>query len=302
MEYNEFKESVMKELKVKLEGEADVSLKEVTKNNGVVLDGLVIARSDSKIAPTFYINDLYDVYQNGREFDEVLDFLMDSYEEHAFEFSFNPADFEDFSNMKDKLMLKVVNSKLNEKLLGNIPHRDFLDLSICYYVLIKDAKFESGSILINNDHADMWGVDEETLFEIAKENTRKNLGKDFLSMYEMMCELMAKRGEDEEFIKEALKPIDDKMFVLTNNTRQFGATCILYNDVLKEIADEKESNLIILPSSVHELIVLFSDTESSIGELNEMVLQVNENHVLPQEILSDHVYVYDREIDEIKMC
>ena len=123
-----------------------------------------------------------------------------------------------------------------------------------------------------------------------------------MSMYDMLCEIMSKRGEDEEFIKEALKPMDDKMYILTNKDRHFGASCIVYNDVFKEIAKEKESDLIIIPSSVHELIIILSEEDGRIDEFNDMVSEVNKNHVLPQEILSDHVYIYDRLKDEIRIC
>lgn len=302
MEYNEFKDSILNELKDRLDEALDIQLREVTKNNGVVLDGIVIARKDAKIAPTFYINDLYDMYEKGKDYEDILDFLIDSYNEHSSDFFFDPNEFEDFGRMKNNIMFKVINAKLNEDLLKGIPHREFLDLAICYYVYIKDQNFERGSILINNEHMKLWGVDENSLYEISRSNTKENLDVDFMSMYDMLCEIMSKRGEDEEFIKEALKPMDDKMYILTNKDRHFGASCIVYNDVFQEIAKEKESDLIIIPSSVHELIIILSEEDGRIDEFNDMVSEVNINHVLPQEILSDHVYIYDRLKDEIRIC
>lgn len=302
MEYGIFKETVLEGIKERIEDASEISIKEITKNNGVVMDGILISRKDSKIAPTFYINDFYDMYQNGTDFDNIIDILCKSYDEHSIELSFNPEEFEQFDKVKDKIMFKIVNKKLNEKLLSEVPHRCFLDLAICYYVLVKDINFENGSILINNSHAKMWDVDEETLFKLSEKNTCNTFKEDLMSMYDMMCELMIKRGEDEELMKEMLRPMDDKMYVLTNNARQYGASCIMYNDVLKNFSDEKNSDLVIIPSSVHEVIILSLNDNDSVEELNDMVTQVNADHVLPQEILSDHVYIYDRKLDRIKMC
>ncbi len=302
MDYEMFKEVIKEGLKERLSEDISISLKKVTKNNGVILDGLIVSGKEQKIAPTFYINDFYSMYENGKGLDEVIDCLAESYNEHCFDISFDVDEFENFDRVKNNIMFKLVNRQLNSDLLEKIPNRDFLDLTVCYYVFVKNVNFDTGSILISNEHMKMWGVDEKTLYELSLANTVKSFRHDILSMYDMMCELMIKRGAEEDMIENILKPIDEKMYVLTNESRQFGASCIMYKDVLQDFSDEKESDLVIIPSSVHEVIIIPLKDCDSFENLNDMVKEVNNDHVLLQEILSDHVYLFDRKEGRIKMC
>ena len=90
--------------------------------------------------------------------------------------------------------------------------------------------------------------------------------------------------------------------ILTNHLKIHGATTLLYPNLLHEVASIYEDDLIIIPSSIHEtLIIPFHNTPNdyTAERMNRMIQEVNETHLLDTEILSDHVYYYYRENMEI---
>ena len=89
------------------------------------------------------------------------------------------------------------------------------------------------------------------------------------------------------------------MYVLTNHIKLNGAVCMLYPEILKEFSNTLNCNLILLPSSVHEMIIIPKSSNTSLEDLKEMVRDTNENHVEEEEILSYSVYEYVREEDRI---
>ena len=81
------------------------------------------------------------------------------------------------------------------------------------------------------------------------------------------------------------------MWVLTNELGIYGATAMLYDGVLEEAGEKWEQNFYIIPSSVHELILLLEEWDME--QLDLMIKEVNEREVKDDEILSDHAYLYD---------
>ena len=94
---------------------------------------------------------------------------------------------------------------------------------------------------------------------------------------------------------------DTDMYVLTNQCRRFGAAEILDKKTLRMVADQVGDGFIVLPSSVHETIVLPSKEEPEYGRLADMVRAVNDTLVEAEERLSDHVYVYSRDEEMLKI-
>lgn len=86
--------------------------------------------------------------------------------------------------------------------------------------------------------------------------------------------------------------VPDTMFVLTNDTKVNGAAAILNDDTRQEIAD-KVGDFYVLPSSIHETLIIPKDAGMELRDLEQMVQEVNQTQVAPQERLSDHVYEYD---------
>ena len=108
--------------------------------------------------------------------------------------------------------------------------------------------------------------------------------------------------EEHPGIGQVLEPETVPMYVLTNRQRLNGACCILYQDVLKQVAGRLGDSLYILPSSIHEVIAIPASASGNPKELSQLVQEINIAEVAPEEVLSDHAYYYDRELDEISVC
>ena len=139
------------------------------------------------------------------------------------------------------------------------------------------------------------------LYHIAWENTVNQLPSDLKSIEDTLRELMTPEELDEFSIQSEPNPNSVPMHIITNSRRCMGAICILYPESLKKASDRLNSNLYILPSSIHECILVPEHKTYSKDGLEEMVTDINATQVDPQEILSNNVYFYDRSKDLISL-
>ncbi|MBO7374233.1 MAG: hypothetical protein J6Z07_06445 [Lachnospiraceae bacterium] len=296
MEYSLFKEYVLEGIRERLGEDLDYEYRSVVKNNGIVLDGLLIRDKKCSISPTVYVNDYYDSYVAGDELDQILDRIEDVYKENTITDEFDAERFCHFENIKDNVVYKIVNYEKNAELFKDIPHKKFLDLAIVYYINIKDDTFENASILINNNQLKVWGVDEIMIDELAKKNTPLIHKAEIKTMADTLIELMS--SPDEETI-DFLQSENSPMYVVSNEDKVFGAAVLLYDGLIREFSKRVDSSVWIIPSSVHELILVPSVyvTDSSI--LDDMICEINATEVPGTDILSNHAYYYDKKKDEI---
>lgn len=313
MNFKEFEEAVLDKVKENVGEEADVLIHSVTKNNGLKLNGIVILKKDDHISPTIYLEQFYDDYMSGQDIDDIVDEIMQVYTEQKGQVEFDPEQFKNIGETRSQIMFKLVNYERNEELLKLVPHRRFLDLAIVYYVVVTANEFGIGSILIRNEHLEFWDIGEEDLFGLASVNTPQKMPYMVKSMANMILELLDKRftgnNEYDEIMsgiiaEDGIHWIENnaiKMYVLTNRSKVNGANTILYKDVLKDIAETAGTDLYILPSSIHEVIIVPQLEEVDEEMLLRIVRDVNENNVLEEEWLSDSVYIYKYAEDRIEM-
>ena len=284
-----------------------VSISHIIKNNGMELDGLIIMMKDSNVSPTIYLNSFYDERCTGRPFDEIIDNIIEVYNENKDKVTICADFFMNFDNIKDKVVYKIINYDQNKKLLQKVPHKKILDLAVVFYCLIEQGELGNATALIYNTHMQTWNVDIDAIYEIAIENTPKLLKSNIKKMADIIKELFLQEhnfNEDESldiFNKIDGDDISADMFVLTNISRINGAACMLYEDVLSDFANSIDSDLYILPSSIHEVIIVPQVNNLDKTELCQMVKEVNAEGVAEDEILSDHVYVYCRESGQIHL-
>ena len=280
---------VLKEIKAILgENNASVELREVTKNNGVVLHGVTIRFKDSSmIVPTLYIEN-YDEKKTSREIAKEIiadnAMALENSNEIA---KIDPEIFMDFNGfVKSHICYRLVNKKANKELLKTVPHRDFLDLAIIYVVQITDE----ASMKVTFQNADIWNVTEQELFNLATENTPRLFPAYIRSMFDTMLEKMEIARED----AIALEIQNSGQIVVTNEQCLNGATTMLYPNVIENLY-EKYGNFALLPSSINEVIIFPMNENIDPDELTQMVKEVNQQCVSMEEILSDHAYIYNGE-------
>ena len=303
MKYCEFLDCIQNQTKSTAGKGGKVTVNHMIKNNGRELDGLVIMEENSHISPTIYLNDYYEQYINGRRLDSIVNEIITIYKENKNKISINTGLFNDFNSIKDMIVYRLVNYQQNKKLLESVPHKKFLDLAVIFYCLLEQQCDGNATALIYNSHMEMWGISECDIFKAAVKNTPRLLKSDIRPMSELIRRMMPLGIQDEDMLEycEDSSCLDDQMYVLTNESKIHGAACILYEDVLRDFSNKLGRDLYILPSSIHEVILLPKTETFNIDCLNSMIHEVNCDGVSDDEILSDHVYKYNRVSGMIEM-
>lgn len=302
MEFTSFTTLVREEVERRTGDNYRVRLNDVTKNNGVVLRGLTVMQDDSNISPTIYLNNYYEEYINGRAtLINVVNDVMDTYHRNKVNQSVDMRYFLNYESVKQSIVYKLVNTEKNKTLLEDIPHIEFLDLSIVFQCLIAQEDLGTASILIHNVHMKLWDISVEELYREAKENTQRLQGYEIKSMTEVLYEIMKAENLEEFDYEECKQELSDSvpMYVLSNKSRVEGAACMLYPNLIQDFADAIGSSFYIIPSSIHELLLLPAKEDRESREIKSMICEINDTQVSTEEILSYSLYFYDREEGKI---
>jgi hypothetical protein len=296
MDINTFGMEVIAEIGKTIGPEYRMNISEFPKNNGLIKHGLSIMTRYLNLSPCIYLDEFYDLYLSGEmSVSEVAETVLQIYRKNMPEHDFDTTSFTDYNKAKKNLRFRLVNTEKNQELLKEIPHRDYLDLSLIYTVEFSCEKLSAiGSIQVRNEHMKMWGVDETQLFLQAK----KNMESTDESSIENMENIMERLSREEDLQCE--EDLSVPMYILSNKRRHNGAVQMLDKNALKAASELLGEEFIILPSSVHELLLIPQrDDEQGVEELVQLVQAVNDTQVAPNEILSYHVYQYSSQADEI---
>ena len=297
MTFDDFQKIITEKVQKKLDEKIEVKVIDVIKNNGVVLKGLTFQGDGKNISPTIYLEQFFESYLDGMELGDIADRIVDTFRVGTKRDVFDLQSFLDFKKASKRIVFKLINYEKNRSLLEKIPHKKFLDMAVVYYYLLSNEELENATILIYNNHLEAWKIDGEELDRIAMDNTPKLLKADLRSITDVLNEMLMQK--DPAFCDIRLEEDSDVMYVLSNCSKIFGAAAILYADVLKDFSRKKGTDLYILPSSVHEVIIVPKTSEMEWEKLQEMVIEVNSTQVEEIEILSDSVYCYSRALDKV---
>lgn len=286
MTYYQFIQAVETRMKEVVNEEIILSIYTAEKNNGVKRQGITIAQKGINISPTIYLEEYYEKYANGCELETIIQDILRLYHEVRLQKSWDEEKINSYELIEERIVYRLVNREANDGLLKEIPYVSYLNLAIIFYVMLEVNEHGTACMLIRNEHLEMWGVSANDIYNRAKENTWRILPSEFHTMRAMM----------EAYNKKGSYVGMDILHVLTNKVRGFGAAAILYDGVLEMIADYLDDNYYVLPSSVHEVIIV-SETEAPWGGagLSEMVEEINHTQVDEEDVLSDVAYYYDRE-------
>ena len=267
-----------------------------------MMDGInLIGNGEKAVSPTIYINDMYDHYTFCNDLQEAIQSGADRMVEAFERCPEVPAI--GFAEAKDNIVFQLVNTEQNREMLAEVPHREFQDLSIIYRWVVKVDAEGIQSTVVKNGLAEQLGVNEEQLFKLAAENTRRIFPPCIKSMNEVLLEMFEKDGMPREIAEMMLgeMPTDRMMYVISNDRGINGAISMLYEDKLHSLAMELENDLYILPSSVHEVIAVSVDMGEPY-ELAQMVSEINMDQVALEERLSNQVYHYDKDLRKVSLA
>lgn len=293
MSYDEFNELVRSKLSEICGNEFSVTVYEAVKNNSVSHKGVSIKENTGSIAPTIYLEEFYTDYCDGRDIEDIVNEILRIYSENRLGPGIEAERFSDFEWVKDRVFFKVVNKERNTALLGQVPFSLTLDLAVICGVYMGNYKNSFSSVLIRNEHLKMWHTDESEIRKLAKVNTPHIMPYEVWSMHDLLKSMGMPQGECSPEVP---------MYVLTNKDRVNGAGVMLYDGLLRKEAENLGSDLYILPSSVHELIVVPKSEGMDPGELRAMISDVNDTQVEKEEILSYSLYEYSLDRDAISIA
>nr|WP_288830561.1 DUF5688 family protein [uncultured Clostridium sp.] len=306
MEYNQFLLKVQTEIEKQLGDGFHVRVQRILKNNDTALEGLVISKGKGHLSPTIYLNPYFDEFQQGMEMQEIIGRLLRVYEQNV-NISFGNATVEelvDFNNLRDKVAYKLIHRASNQELLKEVPYVEFLDLAVVFYLFLGECRSGQMTALIFNTHMVSWGTTKEELFQLAKKNTPELFPARIRNMKDSIEELLKVELEDfgdAGILDELLGEDQFPFYVLTNQRMMNGACCILYENFLEGFAREQGADLIILPSSIHETLLIPDQGENSYEELGAMVNDINQSEVPEEERLTNQVYRYSRSSGTIEI-
>lgn len=298
MELTNFANLISEEVSKQLGDGFQVRINNVRKNNNVMLTGIIIIHNDSNITPTVYLNDHYEEYMAGKvTLPDIANHVIDTYNRYKIVPSVDMQYFSNFEDIKERVIYKLVNTEKNKELLEDIPHVEFLDLSIVFQCLVSQNELGVLSVLIHNIHQKTWNISTEDLYNVAMENTPRLLKFDLIPMSKICYEVLKAENPEGEYKMEF--PGGVPMFVLSNQNKIGGAGCMLYPDLLRKFSDAIGNNFYIIPSSIHELILLPVVDYDESAELKNSIKKINDTQVSAEEILSYSLYYYDRETGNI---
>ena len=303
-----FTEIIKSEMEKIYSSKCKVDVLNVVKNNGLHLTGITIRNRESNMAPTIYLDGYFADYKDGRTMENICKEIVQVYEKNKVQKDFFLKQVTDFKNVKDRICFKLVNREKNAELLADTPYVEYQDLAVVFYILVSKDKSGITSITVRNSLMNMWGMDADILYHLAKKNTQRLFRGRVSSMMEVMTEIIYDSADalDEEMMETFfdMNVYEDSafpMYVATNVFKMNGACILLYDGVLKKFAEKIGSDFYILPSSVHEVIFVPANGDMDARYLIQMVKEVNATEVAPDEVLSDNVYIYHADKDFVEI-
>lgn len=291
--FEEFADDVRSAMAVRYPDDR-VELKRVTKNNGVIYTGISVCNEDERVYPTIYLEPFYDEFGEEPLSDEIIDKICRIYESRRLGVTPELDFLLDYETVRKNLRCKLINFKSNEEWLEGVPHRRFLDLAIVPYYRIRDCDLgktimSEGSFVIRNSHLDMWKVTADALICESMKNTFAMERPVITGIYELLKKLNpAFEGNVREEVEVA------PMYVMTTDGIN-GAVSMLYEEKIGDFCESIDSDVYVIPSSINEVILVPRKGCIPEGMLNEMVREVNATELAPVDVLSDHVYYFDRD-------
>ncbi len=278
----------------------DGAIQQVTKINNIIYHGLSLKSENNHVSPLIYLDDFFSRYlDDDLTIDDIVTRVTEVYKRNiAGAQDIDVSNITDYDSVKSRIVPAVCNLDRSKNYLKDSPYEQFCDLAVYYRILI-DVNDGEGSILVNSQLMDSWKISYDELRSQAWKNLHEINPPFFSSMFDVLKEMMP------SFDSSSMETdADNCMYILSNKSRINGAVYIADTDVLNSIADELDTDIILLSSSRHELVVLPYAMASNPDRWSEMAAMVTEiNHsgtVSDEDFLADSVYYFTRESGTVR--
>lgn len=299
-----FEEELIKELQAKVGEKYDFHIREIMKVNDVKLHSLNFIKKTRQVSPNVYLEGYYDKYANGSSVSKIADEIIKVVETGLNSFTKEKEMLEgllDYQQACQKVMIKLVNIETNKEYLKDKAYKKCGDFAMVFYILIERNSKGMITTAVTDKTVDIWGVDYNVLLDDAINNMYEKLPIRIAKLESAIMDLVKDLEISVDDIEIAKT---DNVYIMTNESRIEGATTIFYEGALKKFALEHNvDDVIIIPSSIHEVILIPKDGSQWVDEemCKNMLRDVNNSEINPTEILSYNIYIYNCETDEVRI-
>ena len=300
MNYSDFQTNLVTHLNALTSPGVCVQVQLIKKNNTADRIGLVLYdehEPEQMVSPIVYPDELYRDYLKGTPMEDLL--------ENAWQMlHFAPPRELDLHVIENRdyvlnhAVLRLVGKQRNEVLLKEAFFREFLDFAVTIGLLMLYGEKSCAVALMPREAFELLEITEDELCQHALENTRGFFGDQMLDMNIMLHH----PGKDAEIDPKHLEYQDHGQYVLTNRRHYYGATALLYSDKLRQLSESLKKDLLILPSSIHELVLFPESGQEDLEYLRSLVQNVNQSEIPDEEILTDNVYRYSRARNRVELA
>ena len=275
--------------------DADIQLYEVTKQNGLTLTSVVIPVEGSNVTPNIYLDSFYQEYLAGKDPDICAGDVADLWTEKMDpDLNINVNEFLDYDYVKEKLQVRICDAETNREWLKGKAHTMHGDFAAFYSINLQENADGIASTAVTTQLLDTWQIDLSTLHQDAMNADLKRVPT-LYSMEDLINTMVYGTDEAENLLGEQIdaSAFSQPLFCLINENKMNGAGLILNEDIRRQVADFMKCDFYVLPSSIHEILVVPADEATELQELCDMVKGINESEVSIEERLSDHVQFCD---------
>lgn len=241
------------------------------------LDSISLIGENIKMSPTLYFNNMYDYYNDSDIHIEEIALKMFETMLEGINQTEVTGEFPDKEKFMENIFFQVINTEKNKTYLLEVPHRDYLDLSIIYRYALNISDDDIATTTINYILMEEFKLTEEELYEAAYKNTRRLLKPKVTS------------------------PGMTGFYMISNDLNIFGANGILYKDIIAKEAKKLGTDIYLIPSSIHEFLIQPVSNILKPKDLKEIIKDANEHVIDPEDYLSDSLYIYKLETDTIEV-
>ena len=284
---DEFAEEVKKLLKLAMM-DKEILIHSVTKNNGQKYKGIMI-KNDTNVTPVIYLEQFYDVYCAGAvTMSEIIERIINLNEtavpiDHVF------PDYDKILNpdyIKDNVYPILVNAKANKSLLKQVYNEPLLDLTIIYVICNEKASDYLASCKVTYEMLEKANISKEYLHEKAFENLNK-LEYTLMNFKDFFEKTFGIIQPELEFVP---------MYFFKTNMNAHGSNVLLNEKAMKDAADQI-GNFYIIPSSIHECLLIPDSEDIDKQTIVDAIFFVNndKSSIPPEEVLSGSLYYYSKD-------
>ena len=294
MEYESFKKEFTEDIKEKLYemgyGDVDIKINNIKKVNRDY-EAMNVVPEGGVMGVSFNLEEIFTKFEQSGDYDSVLknttSFVANGIDTAPKTDIDNLLNYEE---MKNKLSIEVISAEANKELLLNIPHDRIEDLAAVYRFVLKSESTGKASILVSNEMMQKMGITHEQLKNDALYNAPIIRPAVIKGMNEVIKELMGKEAYE---LANGTGNVEESVYVATVPDKDSGAGVLSYQNFMDQAAERVGGDFFILPSSIHEILIVKDDGEMKAELLRNMVQQINRTELMPEDKLSDNVYHYD---------